>query len=121
MLAIAKAGSKVNRVFFTPSGGWSVLEENGAYTNHNIPNDCHLAMGELTKNGKKIRSVAFPPQGGNSWFIVNDQGEHLSVNIPGDCKLKVDELSKNGAKVISVAFPPQGGDSWSVINDQGVS
>src|SRR6266567_5700117 len=90
------------------------------FFNRNIPDECHQKMQELSKDGAKIVSVAFPPQGGNSWSIVNDKGVLFNRNIPDECHQKMQELSKDGAKIICVAFPPQGGNSWSIANDKGV-
>ena len=77
-------------------------------------------MQELSKNGAKIVSVAFPPQGGNSWSIVNGKGVHSSTGTsPTSATRRCRSCRQDGAKIVCVAFPPQGGNSWSVVNDKG--
>ena len=66
-------GPGVSVVAFTPSGGWVVVAPNGSYMAEGIPQDCFTQLGTVLKNGWTVRSIAFPPAGGDSWVIVADQ------------------------------------------------
>jgi hypothetical protein len=79
-----------------------------------IPQDCFTQLGTVLKNGWTVRSIAFPPAGGDSWVIVADQG-YYATNIPNDCFQTIGTYFKNGWKISCVAFPPAGGDSWVII------
>jgi CubicO group peptidase (beta-lactamase class C family) len=115
-----KAMGDIAWVAFAPGANrFSIVAKNGAYFNRNIPDECHQQMGEMSKNGRKIVCVAFPPGGGNSFSIVNDHGEYFNRNIPEECHQQMGQLSKNGAKIVCVAFPPAGGNSFSIVNDHG--
>jgi len=108
------SGPGVSVVAFTPSGGWVVVAPNGAYYAEGIPPDCFTTLGSFIKNGWTVRSIAFPPAGGDSWVIVADQG-YYARNIPNDCFQKIGDFSNGGSRISCVAFPPSGGDSWVII------
>ncbi|MGA3123153.1 MAG: hypothetical protein ABSF69_20470 [Polyangiaceae bacterium] len=78
------SGPGVSVVAFTPSGKWVVVAPNGWYMAEGIPNDCFTTLGTFIQNGRNVRSIAFPPAGGDSWVIVADQG-YYARNIPNDC------------------------------------
>ncbi len=113
-------GPGVSVVAFTPSGGWVVVAPNGSYMAEGIPQDCFTQLGTVLKNGWTVRSIAFPPAGGDSWVIVADQGYYAS-NIPNECFQTIGTYFKNGWKISCVAFPPAGGDSWVIIANNAMN
>jgi CubicO group peptidase (beta-lactamase class C family) len=108
------SGPGVEVVAFTPSGGWVVVAANGAYHAEGIPHDCFTTLSNLIQNGWTVRSIAFPPAGGDSWVIVADQG-YYARNIPNDCFTAIGNFFDSGIKITCVAFPPSGGDAWVII------
>jgi CubicO group peptidase (beta-lactamase class C family) len=108
------SGPGVSVVAFTPSGGWVVVAPNGAFFAEGIPQDCFTKLGNFIQSGWTIRSIAFPPAGGDSWVIIADQGFFAS-NIPDDCFQMIENFSNGGSRISCVAFPPSGGDSWVIV------
>ncbi len=108
------AGPGVSVVAFTPGGGWVVVAPNGSYYAEGIPQDCFTTLGNFIQNGWTVRSIAFPPAGGDSWVIVADQG-YFASNIPNDCFQMIGNFFNGGSKISCVAFPPSSGDSWVIV------
>jgi len=113
------AAAGVSVVAFTPSGGWVIVSPNGTYKAEGIPQDCFTALGKFLSDGWTVRSIAFPPAGGDSWVIVADQG-YMSHNIPQDCFTKIGQFHSGGSKISCVAFPPSPGDSWAIIANNAI-
>jgi hypothetical protein len=112
------SGPGVALVAFTPSGGWVVVASDGAYCAEGIPQACFTTLGSFIENGWTVRSIAFPPAGGDSWVIIADQG-YYARNISNDCFTMIGNFFSSGARISCVAFPPSGGDSWVIIaNDE---
>lgn len=108
--------SGVSVVAFTPSGGWVVVGRDGDYKAAAIPQDCFTRLQQVMGQGWNVRSIAFPPAGGDSWVIAADQG-HYANGIPDDCDKAIQSVYASGGKILCVTFPPGGGDSWAVIAD----
>jgi CubicO group peptidase (beta-lactamase class C family) len=111
------AGNDIAWVAFGPGAGshWSVVAKNGAFLNRNIPDECHQAMQDLSKNGARVVCVAFPPQGGNSWSVVNSAGAFLNRNIPDEEHMYMGFFSEIYGPVRIVAFDMDG-NGWSVTS-----
>jgi len=113
------SGSGVSVVAFTPSGGWVVVAQDGAYEAEGIPQDCFTTLGQFIGSGWNVRSIAFPSSGGDSWVIIADQG-YYARNIPNDCFQTIGSFFGNGWQISCVAFPPSGRDAWAVIANNGL-
>lgn len=98
---------------FTPTNGWVIVTQTGAFFARNIPQECFDKLGELIAAGVTINCVAFPPAGGNSWVITGNGG-FFCRNAPQECADKIAQFYLAGQPVIDVAFPPGGGNSWTV-------
>ena len=98
---------------FTPTNGWVIVTQTGAFFARNIPQECFDMLGQLIAAGVTINCVAFPPAGGNSWVITGNGG-FFCRNAPQECADKIAQYYLAGETVIDVAFPPGGGNSWTV-------
>jgi len=98
---------------FTPSGGWVIVVE-GGYFARGIPDECFTKLGEFVNAGHKIRSIAFPHEGGNRWVIVTDK-TYFARNIPDECYDRLGTMWNAGARPTCIAFPPSGGNSWAIL------
>jgi CubicO group peptidase (beta-lactamase class C family) len=103
----------VREFSFTPSGGWVIVVANGHFA-RGIPDECFAKLGEFISGGHVIRSISFPPEGGNRWLIVSDRG-YFARNIPDECYAKLGEMWNAGARPTCVAFPPPGGNRWVIL------
>lgn len=101
---------------FHPGGGWVIVTEQGSKFARNIPEECNQKLEEFLAAGHKIRSIAFPPQGGNRWVIVTDRTK-FARNIPTEANDQLERFLADGHKVLSVAFPYQRttDNSWVIL------
>ena len=103
----------ITAVAFTPTNGWVIVTQTGAFFARNIPQECFDTLAQLIASGVTINCVAFPPAGGNSWVITGNFG-FFCRNAPQECADKIAQFYLAGEPVIDVAFPPGGGNSWTV-------
>jgi CubicO group peptidase (beta-lactamase class C family) len=113
-ISTCMAGPGVSVVAFTPSGGWVVVAPDGGFFAEGIPQACFTTLTSYIQSGWTVRSIAFPPAGGDSWVIVADQGFFAS-NISDDCYQMIQNYYNDGSQISCVAFPPSSGDSWVII------
>jgi CubicO group peptidase (beta-lactamase class C family) len=101
---------------FHPDGGWVIVTEKGSKFARNIPEECNQKLEEFLAAGHKIRSIAFPPQGGNRWVIVTDRTK-FARNIPAEANEQLERFLAQGHKVLSVAFPYRRttDNSWVIL------
>ncbi|MEV4288068.1 serine hydrolase domain-containing protein [Nonomuraea bangladeshensis] len=98
---------------FTPSGGWVIVTQDGRYFARGIPDACFTELGALSKAGRRIHCLAFPPEGGDHWVITTDKGVSAR-GLPAACLDRIKSYYAAGQQVVDVAFPPAGGDRWVV-------
>ncbi|WP_433413919.1 serine hydrolase domain-containing protein [Microtetraspora malaysiensis] len=103
---------------FTPSNGWVIVTQDGRFFARGVPDACYAELGKLTKAGRKIHCVAFPPEGGDRWVITTDKGVSAR-GIPAECQQRITASYGAGKQVVNVAFPPAGGNRWSVVDTDG--
>jgi len=103
---------------FHPGGGWVIVTLEGNKFARNIPQECNEKLEQYLAAGHEIRSIAFPPLGGNRWVIVTDHAK-FARNIPSECNQKLEEYIAQGRQLRCVAFPGGRGpgDSWVVLAD----
>lgn len=103
---------------FHPGGGWVIVTRQGSKFARNIPEECNTKLEEFLANGHEIRSIAFPPKGGNSWVIVTDQ-DKFARNIPEECNTQLESFMARGEEIRHVAFPFErpNDNSWLIIGE----
>ncbi|SDM76970.1 CubicO group peptidase, beta-lactamase class C family [Geodermatophilus siccatus] len=106
-------------VAFGPRGSWVCVAANGACDSHGIPRGCKDALRDFLRRGFRIRSIAFPPQGGDRWVVVADQ-DYSAQGIPDECIQVMDTFRRNKWPMRHIAFPPSGGNSWVIVGTDRV-
>jgi CubicO group peptidase (beta-lactamase class C family) len=109
--SLGPAGVRV--VAFTPGGGWVVVSKNGLFA-RNIPDECYDKLRSFVQDGHQVRTIAFPPEGGNRWVIVTDR-DLFARNIPEECYQKLRDFSAAGHQPTCIAFPYPGGNRWVIL------
>jgi CubicO group peptidase (beta-lactamase class C family) len=101
---------------FHPGGGWVIVTEQGSKFARNIPEECNQKLEEFLAGGHKIRSIAFPPRGGNRWVIVTDRTK-FARDIPTEANDQLERFLADGHEVLSVAFPYRRttDNSWVIL------
>ncbi|MDX5477246.1 MAG: beta-lactamase family protein, partial [Cyclobacteriaceae bacterium] len=118
-------GHIIQHVAFPPKGGnsWTIITDK-TFFSRNIPNEAHVEMGNLVKQGKKIKKVVFPTKRStdNSWLILTEDGEFRARNIDDECYQILRNLSQSPfpgkpapRKIHHVEFTKSGG--WLVVAD----
>jgi hypothetical protein len=102
---------------FTPTNGWVIVTETGAYVAQDIPTACLTKLNELLNAGRRVHCVAFPPTALDGWVITTDGGYH-AWSIPGECQRRIESFTSAGESIVQVAFPPSGGNSWVVVGTE---
>lgn len=107
---------------FHPDGGWVIVTEKGNKFARSIPTECNQKLEEFLARGHHIRSIAFPPGGGNRWVIVTDQ-TLAARNIPNEAYQKLLDFQNDDREIRCVAFPYERftDNSWVIVADDDFS
>jgi CubicO group peptidase (beta-lactamase class C family) len=101
---------------FSPAGGWIVLwNQNGNWTDGDIPPDAFKKVREVMNSGGTLRSIAFGPHG--AWVVLSGETDIACGNIPDDLGKVFDHVRKDNLIVSCVCFTPTG--TWICLTNNG--
>jgi CubicO group peptidase (beta-lactamase class C family) len=108
---LARGGSALKAITFTPGGGWAILYDRNGYFTRNIPDEAFRKLGELARKGSALKAITFTPGGG--WAILYDRNGYFTRGIPDDAYNKLGDLARDGSELKSITFTPGGG--WAIL------
>ncbi|WP_337174537.1 hypothetical protein [Paludisphaera sp.] len=100
-----------------PSGGYAIVShDDRAVARGDLPPGFGPAFDQLTREGTRITSIAFGPDGG--WIILFDQGSRFG-NIPPGCEDALRDMASRNERPLSAALGD--GGAWVVVSDRTFS
>ena len=67
---LSQNGARIICVASPPQGGWSIVNDKGAFFNRNIPDETHMYIGYFSEVYGPVRIVAFDTDG-NGWSVTS--------------------------------------------------
>jgi CubicO group peptidase (beta-lactamase class C family) len=116
MAKLQKENADFKCVAFAPNGGWTLLwNQNGNWTESEVPDEAFKKMQEVVKGGATLRSIAFAPDGG--WVLLFDKTGVLFGGVHKDLAKVLSDAVKNHLTVRCVCFTSLG--DWICLTNNG--
>jgi hypothetical protein len=112
---LQQQGRDLKCVAFAPAGGWTVLwDQNGNWTEGNVPDAAFRKMQEVARQGGTLRSISYGPHA--SWVLLFDKTGVWYGGVADDLARVLNNAARRGFSVLCVAFTAR---DWICLTDHG--